>query len=59
MEPIPMWIGFQFFCVQYMWDGVWLKYSFLDFEAHHNFDMFSCVFMFLLYKKFVEVFIGT
>jgi hypothetical protein len=42
-----------------MWDDVWLEYSFLDFEAHHNFDMFYYVFMFLLYKKFVEVFLGT
>ncbi len=54
-----MWTRFQLFGIQNKWDGVWSKSSFLDFEAHRNSTMFYCVFMFLLCKEFVEVFVGT
>jgi hypothetical protein len=33
--------------------------KFLDFETHCSSIVFCCVFVFLLCKKFVEVFVGT
>ncbi len=33
--------------------------KFLDFETHRSYVVFCCVSVFLLCKKFVEVFVGT
>jgi hypothetical protein len=59
MELVPMWTWFHVFGVQNKWDDVWLKSSLLDFETHCSSNMFYYVFMFLLCKEFIEVFVGT
>lgn len=54
-----MWARFQYFGVQNKWDGVWSKSNSLDVETHCSSVMFSYVYVFLLCKEFVEVFIAT
>jgi hypothetical protein len=52
-------MGFQLFGVRDKWDGVWLESNVLNFEPHQNFVVFCYVYVFLLCKELVEIFVGT
>jgi hypothetical protein len=51
-------MGFQFCDVHDKGDNVSSKSIFLDFEAQHSVVVFCYVYVFLLCKEFVEIFVG-